>query len=159
MSEEKKGLFDRVVDFFNSDKVQASKLIARALIEETTGAPSGVVADYYFLAACYGASGKSKELVDKAVSQLKEVVPNYDPNTRFTWKSTGIEGLSAGDLETKTRQFDEFKYRIRVIGEMNRFCDSHKDFSFGGALGEYFPSAKNMTIHIEEPAPTPGPTA
>lgn len=116
------------------DKFNASSMLACGMQTKQENAPGHVWADYYFLAACYSSAAGDERSKKAAVDQIKETFPNYDPSTRFSMKDSLEAGFAVG------------RYKLPVVGQMNKFCNSHPDFSFGNALSEYFPSTTKMHI-------------
>lgn len=128
------------------DKLSAAKMLVIAVQAKEQRTPGHVWADYMFLAACYASAGGNEGIVNHAVEQIKQEFPNYDPTTRFTWKSTGIDDIAPDEALEGNTMYDIFRYRAPLIGKMNQFCEKHPDFQFGDALGKYFPAASNMNL-------------
>ncbi len=139
-----------IMTFVGEDKYRASEMMSTALLTKTQNAPGHVWADYLFLAACYSSAAGDVKTVKHAVEQITQDFPNYDPSPRFSWKSAGLGDLAPEDVREGSTRWETFRYKARVIGAMNQFCERHPDFSFGEALGEYFPSTRRMGIKSEE---------
>jgi hypothetical protein len=108
--------------------------------------PGQVWADYWFIAACYASAGGDEHTVKYAIGEIWQRFPEYDPASRFTWESTGIDDIAYDDVREANAMFDIFRYRAPVITKMNQFCERHPDFSFRDALGTYFPITSDMDI-------------
>jgi hypothetical protein len=140
------GIETLLTKVIEKDKLKSAKMITSAYQAQLQGAEGHVWADYMFLAACYGAAGRDKKLVQFAVTQIREGYPNYDPSTRFRWDNVIPANMSAKEIVDGTYRANAMRWRIPAIGQMNQFCDAHRDFSFAESLGEYFAGAKSMAI-------------
>jgi hypothetical protein len=128
------------------DNHQAYELVTRALRLRDREAEGHVWVDYMFIAACYAASTGNKSLLVAAVKRIKKRFPNYDPSIRFRYRDIIPEGVNIEEIAEDSYHGRALSWRIPAIDQMNQFCESHKDFSFGDRLGEYFPGARSMAI-------------
>lgn len=148
------GLKDLVEDIWRlilgSDKFDAKRMLSdgQKMYDERRPGHSHVYADYFFLAACYASAAGDEELVKDAVSKLKGYFPNYNPAKRLCEEVVDLGKISKKDEEERNATYETFKNKLGIIIKMNTFCDTHETFSFGDALGKYFPSAKKMKTRI-----------
>jgi len=144
------GLETLLIRLAGKDKFEAAKMMATADLVRQQDAEGHVWADYLFLAACYGAAAGDMKIVQTAAQQIHEGFPNYDPSLRFSWDHVIPESMGAEDIVKETYPGKAMAWRVPAIGQMNKFCDAHKEFSFAETLGEYFAGAKKMAINRDE---------
>ena len=145
---------DKIVDglealltrFVGKDKFRSAEMMMTAYQVQQQGAEGHVWADYMFLAACYGAAAGDEKVVQSAVTKIREGYPNYDPSTRFRFENAIPQNMDAEEIVDETYRANAMRWRVPAIGQMNKFCDAHRNFSLAESLGKYFAGAKSMTI-------------
>jgi len=140
------GLEALLTRFVGKDKLKAAEMMMTAYQVQRQDAKGHVWADYMFLAACYGAAAGDEKVVQTAVTKIREGYPNYDPSTRFRFDNVIPKDMGAEEIVDETYRANAMRWRVPAIGQMNKFCDAHRDFSFANSLGEYLVGARSMDI-------------